>query len=44
MNKNSLKIYIIFIIIALCLITVSVAFIKPAINKTMVLQIQKFVK
>ncbi len=44
MSRNSLTIYVCIIIAALCLVTVAAGFTKPSINKTVVLQIQKFVK
>lgn len=44
MNKNMLTVYIGFILVSLCLVTVAAAFVKPSINKTVVLQIQKYVK
>lgn len=44
MNKKTLTIYILVLMAALCLVTLSVAALKPSINKTVILQIQQFVK
>ncbi len=44
MSRNSLTIYVCFIIAALFVVTAAAGFTKPSINKTVVLQIQKFVK
>lgn len=44
MNKQTLTIYILVIAAALCAVTFAAAALKPSINKTVILQIQQFVK
>lgn len=44
MSRNNLAVYIGFIIVSLCLITVTASFLKPSINKTVVFQVLQYVK
>lgn len=43
-NNKTIAVFIITFIVGLCLVTAVSAAVKPSINKTMVLQIEKYIK